>query len=943
MAKIKATCDKGKDFYMKHLSANDYYSEKESIAGYWKGSLAENFDLENKIVSAESFAAFQKNINPATNKKLTLRTKTGSIRFYDFQGSTQKSVSIMSIFDSRLVEAHKKAVDFAMLEMERLAAVRIRKGENSASNKFGHTGNFIYAQFNHDSSRSLDPQLHTHNVVANVTWDEANNCYKALETRSIIENIKYFGKLYQHKAAQLVAECGYELIDKYDKGKLVGFEIAGVDAEILKRFSKRRAQIETEIQKFQEAKGRSPNHAEISIFSRITRDRKLAKITTNEVKQLQLNQFSAIKLNQLQAVKTKSMNEINPYLNIDNIEIDNLANKVVLQLFERQSIISEYQLKAEILGQSLGEYSTKQVLSAIENCKLLQGVSHDGHYRKFTIQRIIDLEQSLLKYIDDGKNKYLPLNTAFRPFQGEKKLEDTKNQAQVITHLLSSKDRFMLLRGVAGTGKTTTLMELCNGLKSAGHDNIKVIAPTNSSTDVLRQEGFSHSETVAKFILRQKHQTGKTNILIIDESGLNSLREGVELLEIAQRDNLRVIFVGDAMQHSSVDAGDFFRLLQQYSSIDKVELIEVRRQKNKMYREGVTALAQNDYRKAFAIFDKNGWIVEGEGKYIDNAVDDFMHFSKNGKSIKDCLAVMPTHKECDKFTLKLREKLKQHKLIGEVGVSKQIFKSYNLSRVQLLRPKYLRAGEYLMLTSNVNGVGNAGEMIQIVKVDSKYIHTKQRKIKIADIAGKFQLGAIKKINLCDGDIIRFNVNDKKHKITNGYFAKVRYKNDKISFHKFNYDFKKQGKKIFMKNDEITFKDNFVGLDYGFATTSHRAQGLTCKNVIVAAERLSRTAFYVGGSRGKLNLRLHCPDKRHLLQNFLKRNDIRESNLDIAEKNKKNDIPTPLEGIQLPAQNKITLFASKTKKIRKFLQKFGLPIFGQTKTINRHINKEAICR
>ena len=126
MARIKAVRYKGKEFFLNHLSANDYYSEKEKITGVWHGKLADDFQLQNMPVTADVFSLFQQNLNPVTLSKLTQRTVNGGIRFYDFQCSAQKSVSVMSLFDSRLIEAHKQAVAFAMNELEQFAAVRIR-------------------------------------------------------------------------------------------------------------------------------------------------------------------------------------------------------------------------------------------------------------------------------------------------------------------------------------------------------------------------------------------------------------------------------------------------------------------------------------------------------------------------------------------------------------------------------------------------------------------------------------------------------------------------------------------------------------------------------------------------------------------------------------------------------------------------------------------------
>ena len=140
MARIKAVRGKGKEFFLNHLSCNDYYSEKERMAGVWHGRLAEDFEIANQTVSAEVFSLFQQDLNPVTHQKLTQRTVAGGIRFYDFQCSAQKSVSVMSLFDQRLIEAHRRSVAFAMKELERFAAVRIRSGANVNTQNHEVTG-----------------------------------------------------------------------------------------------------------------------------------------------------------------------------------------------------------------------------------------------------------------------------------------------------------------------------------------------------------------------------------------------------------------------------------------------------------------------------------------------------------------------------------------------------------------------------------------------------------------------------------------------------------------------------------------------------------------------------------------------------------------------------------------------------------------------------------
>ncbi len=105
---------------------------------------------------------------------MTQRTqKEGQRRvFYDFTCSAPKSISVLAIAleDNRLVEAHEAAARIAFGELETFAGARVRKPGRQRDRT---TGNLVAASFLHDSSRALDPQLHTHFTVFNATFDDS--------------------------------------------------------------------------------------------------------------------------------------------------------------------------------------------------------------------------------------------------------------------------------------------------------------------------------------------------------------------------------------------------------------------------------------------------------------------------------------------------------------------------------------------------------------------------------------------------------------------------------------------------------------------------------------------------------------------------------------------------------------------------------------------------
>ena len=89
-------------------------------------------------------------------------------------------------------------------------------------------------------------------------------------------------------------------------------------------------------------------------------------------------------------------------------------------------------------------------------------------------------------------------------------------------------------------------------------------------------------------------------------------------------------------------------------------------------------------------------------------------------------------------------------------------------------------------------------------------------------------------------------------------------------------------------------ENYAVFEYGWVTTSHKSQGRTAENVVVAAESLDRKAFYVALSRGRKEMSLHCPDKEHLKRGLAYRTGERASIHDlIRDREIPADVMLPL--------------------------------------------------
>lgn len=239
MLTVSSVAGGGAGYYM----AKDNYYFLGSMEASWMGKAAELLGLEGPV-DAKTFDDALAGFFP---QGVDLSRMSGGQNVhrpgYDLTLSAPKSISVLGVVlgDSRILEAHQRAVGVAMGEIERLASTRVMVDGVSQTEM---TGKLLAAAFHHDTSRELDPQLHTHLIVMNLT--EYLGEWKTLSSDKVgnsgfIENVYALqvalGKIYRNELRQAVEEMGFRTVVT---GKNDLWEIEGVPVEI---FSQRTQQI----------------------------------------------------------------------------------------------------------------------------------------------------------------------------------------------------------------------------------------------------------------------------------------------------------------------------------------------------------------------------------------------------------------------------------------------------------------------------------------------------------------------------------------------------------------------------------------------------------------------------------------------------------------------------------------------------------------------------
>jgi len=234
-----------------YFERDDYYLAQE---GEWYGKISEELHLSGPI-KREDFLNLLQGFDQKGEKLVAsagakdVKNDDGTLKRHghrsgiDMTFSAPKSVSILSYHDSRINDAFKNALKTSLDHIEQEFAHTQTKDKSGAVHA-EKTDKLLWSTFVHDTSRELDPQLHCHCVLLNLTQD-ATGKMKTLQNDPLYKNKMHLGQHFRSELAKEIQKIGYQ-IDVTDRKKGF-FEIRGVGEEVLQAFSKRSEQVKEEV------------------------------------------------------------------------------------------------------------------------------------------------------------------------------------------------------------------------------------------------------------------------------------------------------------------------------------------------------------------------------------------------------------------------------------------------------------------------------------------------------------------------------------------------------------------------------------------------------------------------------------------------------------------------------------------------------------------------
>lgn len=872
-----------RQYFEEHLSVGDYYSEGQHVPGHWFGQGAENLGLTG-VTRMDEFVRLCENLQPQTGQKLTLRQNTtrtdlgrdgqaheSSNRrvFYDFTFSPAKSVSVAALVgdDPRMVEAHAQAVIEALRQLQSFAATRVRK-KGECTDRL--TGNIVAAVFQHETSRSLDPHLHSHCILFNATFDPVEKQWKALQNYEMLAAQKFVENVYYYELARSLVKCGYQIENK-PRGD---FEIKGILPELVKKFSKRHDEID---QKTRELLEREPEKAEGNLAA--IRENIAHKERARKIRDIGLEKLQAIWDGQMSLPEKESLRLLTTKQPVTTDTNENVAEKAVAwaeeHLFERRSVVHEHELWRHALEHARGrEVMIADIQAVTSRRNYLRDDKHPG---KVTTRGHLMREWEIVQTAKEGFGDCLPLVRNPRPANPQ--LDEEQRQA--LGALVSNTNRISIFRGGAGTGKSFVLRELVEQVRDGGR-KVAVLAPQRRQVVDMERAGFPSPATVASFLMKSELAEGAA--VIVDEAGQIGGKQMLELIRLVRERNARLILSGDTRQHGAVEASDALLAIERYSGVRPVELHNIRRQdpargqtmrereQIKQYRQAVKLAASGKFDESFSQLDKMGAVVScGLADQAGKLADEYLGLAEKNVS---AVVVSQTWAEVHRVNEQVRDKLKSKGLLGANDVTVQTLEKIDLTNAQKRDERFYPPDAVIVFNQKVRDAepGATGKLAGVLKssvlvdVGGKFVTVSNR------LLDRLTVCQTRELLVANGDRLHLKANRKLAsggRVTNG---------ELVTMQSIGAD-----GKIKLADGRV-LDASYREFLPGYAVTSYGSQGKTVDYVLFSDSTIKAATnaqqWYVSISRGRRGIRLFTPDKEQLREN-IRRSGHRPLAMDIA--------------------------------------------------------------
>lgn len=803
---------------------DDYYSGAGETRGQWIGAASSALGLADGVTGDELRAVLA-GLSPGTGLTPNgdqVRTWRNRVPGFDLTFSAPKSVSVLyalgdPLVRAEVVEATNTAVEEAIAWLERDACF-VRRGSNNRASKpapfeqFGtrrlRGAGFIAAGFRHRTSRAGDPHLHTHVLVANVTRGPDGK-WSALDGQALYRSKLAAGALYQSVLRnELARRLGVEWNTVHNNVA----DIAGIPRRVLKHFSKRRAEIEDELERLGLD---GPDAAREAMLA--TR-RKRADIDHETLDQQWEADAATVDYGPDDITELlASARGIDGHEDLSDpahvtvngtdhqtgerfeqlVSVADFVARVAVRLPDTDSTVTRHEVQNTVAAtltrngnSNLVERLTDAVLASPELVPLpIEDGADAGFEQRWTTRRLLDIEADLLTMFHAPNSVHHCVDEAFV----EEQIAAAggtlgSDQLDTVRRVCTQGRQVEVVVGRAGTGKTYTMNTVRRVLQASGRHLIGV-GPSARAARELGEGAGIDSYTVPRF-LKVADQLTSAHVVVVDEGAMTGTIDLWNVCRSARSVGAKVVLVGDHHQLPEVNAGGGFAAALDAAGDQAAHLTVNRRQREPWEHTALDHLRNGNVAQAWEQYLEHDRIVLADtvGHIHDRAVTDWWNSYVAGSNAQ---LLAGTRNEARALNALARLQLAESGQLGNDTLT--------------VNDREFRTGDRIVLLQNAPGQLDL-DTGRTCRVDNGMIAT------------------ITAINSSTSEIDIALGNGRRLRLASAYVSAGN-------------------------------------IDHGYATTIHKAQGMTCDDIyVVGPTGLYREAGYVALSRARNTAHLYATTK-----------------------------------------------------------------------------------
>ncbi len=656
----------------------DYYLDPDEQLGRWWGDGRVALGVSGEV-TPEALRSVLEASHPVTGEALGRSFGESSVRGFDATFSAPKSVSVLWALTpdpwvrAEVLAAHDHAVEAAMAWFQTHGGVT-RRGPQGVHQV--DTLGVTAALFRQHTSRTVDPQLHTHAVISAKVQDPTGK-WLSLDARFLKYQQRTIGWVYDAALrSELTGRLGVEW------GPVAGgqAELTGVPEVVRQAFSQRTTQVKAKQRELiarwsLEHDGTDPDARTIAHLTRAavlaSRPPKAHGIDAVDLHRSWGDQARAlgVELPELGPSGPRSGPASGPRPPADEHAI---ATEAVRRVAEESSTWLPADLARHVAtlvppdaapgALGLVDLVDQITSRGVERCIPLAPEREGPHRRRdgrpfaehVTDHRLttIDILEQERRLQDWALGHAYPVE----PGSGDRQADAAA--------AIAGPARLVLVVGPAGTGKTRTTAQAVEQLRERDRPVVG-LAPSGKAADVLHLEAGCPTDTLAGFLTR--HRDSRTpspwpmgTTVIVDEAGMAATQDLAELIDHARYRHWRIVFVGDPAQLPSVGRGGLFA--HWCETVPHHELDDPRRFIEPWEAEASLGLRRGE-RSVVELYDQHHRLHTAHPALLSNRIaDTYRSHVDAGRSVAITTSSAATAREINEAI-----QARQHRL-GERGV-----------------------------------------------------------------------------------------------------------------------------------------------------------------------------------------------------------------------------------------------------------------------------------